>query len=55
MRCPHCRAALIVEIGLTLASSRFTMHSCPACERRWWDRDGEPVQLDGILARVAAA
>jgi hypothetical protein len=55
MRCLHCRAALLVQIGVSLAGSRFTMHSCPACENRWWERDGELVPLDRILATVSAA
>lgn len=55
MTCPHCRSAVLVQVGVSLAGSRFTMHSCPGCETRWWDRDGELVDLDGILTTVAAA
>lgn len=55
MRCPHCRAAVLVQIAVSLAGSRFTMHSCPSCENRWWDRDGELVALDRILTTVSAA
>lgn len=55
MICPHCRAAVVLEIGTTIAGSRFTMHSCPACETRWWDRDGQQVALARVLSTVAAA
>ena len=55
MTCPHCRSSVLVEIGVSFAGSHFTMHSCPACETRWWDRDGKPVALDGVLTTVAAA
>ena len=55
MRCPHCRAALLSEIRVSMAGSRLTMHSCPVCEDRWWDRDGERIPLDGILTTVASA
>jgi transposase-like protein len=55
MLCPHCRSAVLVEIGVSMAGSRFTMHSCPSCERRWWDRGGQPVGLDGVLSQVSTA
>jgi len=54
MACPHCRSAVLTEIGVSLVGSRFTMHSCPTCETRWWDRDGELVGLDRVLTAVAA-
>lgn len=50
MTCPKCRDAQLVEIGLTLQDNRLTMHSCPACEIRWWDREGEKVAIDGVLS-----
>jgi Zn-finger nucleic acid-binding protein len=53
MTCPHCRAAVLVEIRASFAGSDFTMHSCPSCESRWWDRDGHPVALDRVLTTVA--
>ena len=54
MTCPHCRSSVLVEIAVTFAGSHFTMHSCPSCETRWWDRDGERVALDRVLTTVAA-
>jgi Zn-finger nucleic acid-binding protein len=53
MACPRCRSA-VIEIRASLVGSRFTMHSCPTCETRWWDRDGELVGLERVLAAVAA-
>ena len=52
MTCPQCRSAMLSEIRVSLASGRFTMHSCPSCEDRWWDHDGEPVALDRVLTSV---
>jgi hypothetical protein len=46
---------MLVQIGVSLAGSRFTMQSCPSCENRWWESDGELVALDRILATVSAA
>lgn len=55
MTCTKCRAAQLIEIRLTLGESSFTMHSCPACETRWWDRDGEQLALDRVLSTVASS
>lgn len=55
MTCRHCRSAVLSEIHVSLASGRFTMHSCPSCEDRWWDRDGEPVALEGVLTSASAS
>lgn len=55
MRCPHCRAAQLIVIRVELAASHVTMHSCLACESRWWDIDGRLVALDQVLSTVAAA
>lgn len=54
MLCPHCHSATLVEIRVTYGASRFTMHSCPCCEHRWWDRNGELVDLHSVLGAVAA-
>jgi hypothetical protein len=42
----------VVEIGMQLAETRVTMHSCSGCEARWWDRDGEVVGLRSVLNMV---
>lgn len=44
-----------VEIGLTIDGSRLVMRSCPTCDVRSWHRDGEAVQLDGVLADLSAS
>ena len=54
MTCPTCRSAAMVEIGLRVGDQVVTMHSCSACENRWWDRCGERVTLPSVLQLVAA-
>lgn len=54
MTCLYCRSRDVVEISMELHSEKVTMHSCPACERRWWDRDGQSVGLGSVLDLVAA-
>jgi hypothetical protein len=38
-----------VEIGLTIDGSRLVMRSCSTCDVRSWHRDGDQVDLDGVL------
>lgn len=54
MRCPTCHSSNVVEIGLKLREEIVTMHSCPTCERRWWDKGGQDVSLPSVLELVAA-
>ena len=54
MTCPTCQRGHLVEIGVTLSEHRVTMHNCSRCETRWWDREGETVDLGGVLALVPA-
>ena len=54
MTCPHCHSRDLVEIRMQLHAETVTMHSCQACERRWWDRDGRSVGLRSVLDLVAA-
>ena len=53
MTCLYCRSHDIVEIRMELHEEKVTMHSCPACERRWWDRGGEQLGLRSVLDLVA--
>lgn len=54
MTCPTCRSANLVEIDLRLRDELVTMHSCAACESRWWEKGGERVSLPSVLELVAA-
>lgn len=53
MECPSCGDDL-VEIALTVDGHRLVMVSCSSCDRRSWHRDGEVVQLDGVLTDLSA-
>jgi hypothetical protein len=43
-----------VEIAMTVDGSRLLMRSCSTCDTRSWHRDGESVQLDGVLHDISA-
>lgn len=51
--CRTCRNEL-VEIALTIDGSRLTMWSCSTCDTRSWHRDGETVELDGVLHDISS-
>ena len=33
----------------------MVMRSCSTCDSRWWERDGEAVDLTSVLTTVASA
>lgn len=51
--CPSCGKEL-VEIGLTVDGHRLLMRSCNTCDTRSWHRDGETVELNGLLTDLSA-
>ena len=53
MKCPTCRSTALIEIGLKVQEQLVTMHSCSACETRWWDKGGQRVTLPSVLELVA--
>jgi hypothetical protein len=51
--CPTCRRHL-VEIAVRMGQATLTMHACSTCDRSWWDRDGQPVDLGAVLSMASA-
>lgn len=49
MICPKCNKSSLVEIGLTVGKRPVRMRNCSACDSRWWDSEGESLQLPGVL------
>lgn len=50
LSCPRCGAKDVININLTLEKGeRVAFYSCHRCEKRWWDKEGEAVGLDGVL------
>lgn len=44
----------VVEIGLVIDGARLVMTSCSTCDTRSWRRDGDPIELDGVLTDLSA-
>ena len=51
--CPNCHRHL-VEIAIQLNETKVTMHACSSCEHRWWDRNGQTVELGRVLALASS-
>jgi hypothetical protein len=47
-KCPGCGNEEVL-IGLDVDGSRLVMHACAICDTRRWRRDGDVIELDGVL------
>jgi DNA-directed RNA polymerase subunit M/transcription elongation factor TFIIS len=48
--CAQCGGTDAIEIRLRLSDdSEVDFHSCHRCEHRWWDADGETIDLTTVL------
>jgi DNA-directed RNA polymerase subunit M/transcription elongation factor TFIIS len=48
--CSHCGSADAIGIRLRLSEEvEVDFHSCHHCEHRWWDADGEVIDLTAVL------
>ena len=50
LTCNTCGHNSVIQIELTLPdSSEVVFCSCHRCESKWWDRDGEVLDLDALI------
>ena len=50
IECPDCGSANVINITLTTQEGDpIAFHSCHACDRRWWNKDGERIDLGNVL------
>ena len=48
--CPRCGSKDVININLALEhGDRVAFYSCHQCDKRWWHKDGEPVDLPAVL------
>lgn len=52
--CPTCRNQL-VRVPVTIGEHELAMDSCSTCDTRWWERDGEVVDLTEVLDLTVAS
>ncbi len=49
MNCPTCHTRRVLAIGVHLAEKNVVLHSCSTCESRWWEENGEVIELTDVL------
>ena len=49
MSCPVCRTRRVVEIGVHLGDTDVVLRSCSACDTRWWQGNGETIDLPEVI------
>jgi hypothetical protein len=48
--CAECGNDSVIQIELTLPDgSEVIFCSCHRCESKWWDRDGDHLELDALI------
>ncbi|MEZ5176538.1 MAG: hypothetical protein R2823_10085 [Acidimicrobiia bacterium] len=53
LTCTSCGSNSVIQIEMSLPDGTEVLFcSCHICEARWWDRDGETVDVSGIIGRV---
>jgi transposase-like protein len=50
LECPRCGSRDVININLSLEhGDRVAFYSCHRCDKRWWHKDGSPVDLPDVL------
>ncbi|MFQ5555437.1 MAG: hypothetical protein ACE5GC_08730 [Acidimicrobiia bacterium] len=50
LNCASCGGSTVIEIELMLPDgTEVEFYSCHQCETRWWNRDGEALELGSVL------
>ena len=54
--CPQCGSQNVININLTMeAGDPVSFYSCHACDKRWWHKDGESIDLSNVLEMAKRA
>jgi len=53
-RCPNCGSEETMRLSMTLAGSPVLFTNCAVCEWRGWQREGEDLPLNSVLALASA-
>lgn len=49
MHCPQCKIRTLVSIEVVVSHQPLVMHSCSACDVRWWEGPEGRVSLSRVL------
>jgi transcription elongation factor Elf1 len=54
MKCPYCGGEDCISIEIHLKDEKTVQFfSCRQCEAKWWEREGDTITLDEVLALAA--
>ena len=53
IRCRACGSGEVVTISLKVDSQGLSFTACHACEEKWWDNNGESVELGSVIDLVS--
>lgn len=55
MKCPECGLSNCTEIQISLKEENSVkFYSCRKCEAKWWEHQGDSIELDEVLSLTAA-
>ncbi len=50
LECPQCGSRNVININLSLENGEpVEFYSCHQCDKRWWHKDGETLDLPNVL------
>src|SRR5439155_19785701 len=50
LECPQCGSRNVININLTMEDGNpVSFYSCHNCDKRWWNKDGDPIDLPTLL------
>ena len=51
MQCPRCISEDFTEIDIDIkVDNSVRFYSCRLCEKKWWERNGDVIELDEVLS-----
>lgn len=53
--CPSCGSGEVVAVTFGVGDSLIVFRTCPPCEAKWWERDGDPIDREIAIPLVTAA
>lgn len=52
--CPSCGSQETLRVRMTVSESPLCFTSCPVCEWKGWEREGEHLPLGSVLSIVSS-
>ncbi|HYA44253.1 MAG TPA: hypothetical protein VED59_01500 [Acidimicrobiales bacterium] len=55
MKCPNCQTKELIVIEMNVGTEQVVLHSCSACDLRWWETKAGTLSLAGVLDLATSA